>query len=547
MSHRVTPKSEPDATVPRGYILTTTVTHSRLLPADSRHAFTYPVLTFFLSLSALELGRLSLLRGFLFSYGGVAFRFTGLRASSYLFEDGGKEGSIKAKLTTVLQDFGLENAGEFWDAWIMTMPSYLGYEGINPLTVYFCYKKNDVKLWAVVLEVHNTFEERHVYILEVGKNEETPDRGFDHQWTCPRTFHVSPFNDRAGSYTISIRSPSHAPYSRSPVSYPKPAVRIHHHTPLSAIDTPSKLSKEKGALKLMALHWTSNATPFTAPSLMRALLTHPFILLMTLPRILRHAFVLHYGRRLKIWKRPEMKPIVRGWGASQGDAKVDERTTDVKGGGIRWQKPTLLERLSEKLICAFLTRRAIELGMDITLQPGNPYIPSQTFTPANSETVLTATNGGTQKKRLTISYLSPRLFTLLLLAPSAEVALALGGPQRARGGEVGEFITSDDGLFRELFALPLSAHGRSTDPVSKRSFTQWLRACRSPLEAGGYGEMRVPPTHALDPPTRNLTAWIPFVLILGASFAAEWFEWWLWTAARIRWVGREAPADELGA
>jgi DUF1365 family protein len=65
---------------------------------------------------------------------------------------------------------------------------------VNLLTVYFCYRKDNRRLWIVVLEVriqraspmfeaspcmtlqiHNTFGECHVHILEVGRNEEAPN------------------------------------------------------------------------------------------------------------------------------------------------------------------------------------------------------------------------------------------------------------------------------------------------------------------------------------------------------------------------------------
>jgi len=56
------------------------------------------------------------------------------------------------------------------------MPAFLGTEGINPLSVWLCYEKDEEgkerKLWTVLLEVHNTFGERHVYVLEAGKGEE---------------------------------------------------------------------------------------------------------------------------------------------------------------------------------------------------------------------------------------------------------------------------------------------------------------------------------------------------------------------------------------
>jgi DUF1365 family protein len=189
------PRQYDYKTSPRAYILHSITTHARLLPTNSRHAFTYPVLSLILPLSALESARLSLLNGFLFSYGGTYGRILGLRSASYLFDDGGKVPSIRTKLVKVLDDFGVEHAEEqLDDAWILTMPSYCGYEGLNPLTVYFCYQKDNRRLWIVVLEVrmrrasptfeaspfmalqiHNTFGERHVHILEVGRNEEAPN------------------------------------------------------------------------------------------------------------------------------------------------------------------------------------------------------------------------------------------------------------------------------------------------------------------------------------------------------------------------------------
>lgn len=141
-------------TFSQAYILRLITSHARFLPVDSRHAFTYPVLSLLLPLSALESGQLSLLNGFLFSFGGIHGRILGLRSVGYLYDDGGKEPSIRKKLVEVLEQFGIELAGERMDdAWILTMPSYFGFEGINPLTVYFCYRRDCPELWIVVLEV----------------------------------------------------------------------------------------------------------------------------------------------------------------------------------------------------------------------------------------------------------------------------------------------------------------------------------------------------------------------------------------------------------
>ena len=141
-------------TFPQAYILRSITSHARFLPVDSRHAFTYPVLSLLLPLSVLESDQLSLLNGFLFSFGGIHWRILGLRSAGYLYDDSGKEPSVRKKLGEALGQFGIESAGEqLDDAWILTMPSYFGFEGINPLTVYFCYRKGCPELWIVVLEV----------------------------------------------------------------------------------------------------------------------------------------------------------------------------------------------------------------------------------------------------------------------------------------------------------------------------------------------------------------------------------------------------------
>ena len=141
----------------QAWILKSSVTHARLIPTTARHTFTYPVLSFLLPLSALESGRLSLGRGYIFSYGGISCRLLGIRASAYLFHDRGEENSIRQKLCRAMNEFGLDG-NHLDDAWMMTMPSYMGWEGINPLTVYFCYKLvggdyPHSRLWVIVLEV----------------------------------------------------------------------------------------------------------------------------------------------------------------------------------------------------------------------------------------------------------------------------------------------------------------------------------------------------------------------------------------------------------
>lgn len=136
---------------PQAYILENQVTHARLLPPESAHAFTYPTLSLLMSIDALESRSLDIGKGWIFGYGGVLGRLVGLRSESYLGHERDTR-TIREKLTALLTARGFLAQDVFLeDAWIMTMPSFMGFEGINPLTVYFCYKSGI--FWLAVLEV----------------------------------------------------------------------------------------------------------------------------------------------------------------------------------------------------------------------------------------------------------------------------------------------------------------------------------------------------------------------------------------------------------
>jgi uncharacterized protein len=83
---------------------------------------------------------------------------------------------------------------------LLCMPRTLGYS-FNPLSVYFCYGA-DASLAALLYEVHNTFGERHCYVIPV--NDES--RGL-HQ-RCKKMFYVSPFMDMDLRYEFEVRGPS---------------------------------------------------------------------------------------------------------------------------------------------------------------------------------------------------------------------------------------------------------------------------------------------------------------------------------------------------
>ncbi|NYI79135.1 DUF1365 domain-containing protein [Nocardioides panzhihuensis] len=65
----------------------------------------------------------------------------------------------------------------------------------DPLTVFWV-QSDDGVLRAVVFEVHNTYGDRHAYLLDIDR------RGHAR---IDKAFYVSPFNDMAGSYEIQLR------------------------------------------------------------------------------------------------------------------------------------------------------------------------------------------------------------------------------------------------------------------------------------------------------------------------------------------------------
>lgn len=83
---------------------------------------------------------------------------------------------------------------------VLCMPRVLGTV-FNPLSVFFCYRA-DGRLQAMLYEVHNTFGERHSYLIPVGDADPAVLRQ-----SCAKAFHVSPFMDMAMTYHFRITPP----------------------------------------------------------------------------------------------------------------------------------------------------------------------------------------------------------------------------------------------------------------------------------------------------------------------------------------------------
>ena len=113
-------------------------------------------------------------------------------------KDHGDGQGIRSWVNEELTHAGLSNAAHRVS--MLCYPRILGYV-FNPLTVFFCYDTAD-KLGAIIYEVHNTFKERHAYVLPVtGTHKKVIKQA------CPKSFYVSPFVPMTCHYDFRLQPP----------------------------------------------------------------------------------------------------------------------------------------------------------------------------------------------------------------------------------------------------------------------------------------------------------------------------------------------------
>lgn len=115
---------------------------------------------------------------------------------SFQDRDHGDGRALDAWLDDLLAQRGIEAKGP---RQVLCYPRILGYV-FNPLSAWFCHDERG-RLKAMIYEVHNTYEERHAYVLPVDEDANPIQHG------CPKAFYVSPFLSRDCRYTFRIRPP----------------------------------------------------------------------------------------------------------------------------------------------------------------------------------------------------------------------------------------------------------------------------------------------------------------------------------------------------
>ena len=164
-----------------------TVMHRRWKP--KRHHLRYGVFAMLVDLDELPELRLNL-----FSHN--RFNLFSLMDRDFGAGDGT---ALKPWVEAQLAAAGLEWRGIRIS--LLTYPRILGY-AFNPLSVFFCRRANDGALVAILYEVHNTFGERHCYLIPTG-SDDAPVRH-----ACDKAFYVSPFIGMQATYRFQILPPS---------------------------------------------------------------------------------------------------------------------------------------------------------------------------------------------------------------------------------------------------------------------------------------------------------------------------------------------------
>jgi DUF1365 family protein len=185
----------------------------------------------------------------------------GFRAADHF---GGGRG-IRENLDRFLAAHGVDLAGG--RVLMLGHARVLGYV-FNPLTVYWCHNASG-QLECVVAEVHNTYRQRHCYLLR------TDRRG---RAEVGKQFYVSPYFPVDGGYRMSL---------------PEPGQRLALSITLHRPGQPPFAASVRGQAMRAGL-----------PGLLAAVIRHPWSTAVVAGRI-RWQGIKLYARGLRPWPRPE--------------------------------------------------------------------------------------------------------------------------------------------------------------------------------------------------------------------------------------------------
>ncbi len=227
------------------------VMHKRLRPAHN--AFCYPTYFLMLPMRSLHQG------------GSGALAHNRGAALSFFDRDHGDGGDNAVLwLDALLQREGVEDASG--EVWLHTYPRVLGYT-FKPVSFWYCHRA-DGRLRAILVEVNNTFGERHCYLLD-------PQQGIvdGQELRADKVFHVSPFCTLEGSYRFRFMRTGQGEQQK----------------------TVARIDYDDAAGPLLQTSVGGTLEPLTAASLRKALWGYPAMTLGVMARI--------HWQALKLWRK----------------------------------------------------------------------------------------------------------------------------------------------------------------------------------------------------------------------------------------------------
>ena len=234
------------------------VRHMRLKPA--KNAFAYPNYFLMLPMRSMQASPVQAL----------AHNRSGL-LSFFDCDHGDGRANAVSWIDELLKSEGVEDAqGEIW---LHTYPRVLGFT-FKPVSFWYCHAA-DGALRAIVVEVNNTFGERHCYLLD------RPQYG--QELTADKVFHVSPFCTLEGSYRFRF-------------------MRSHHD---GIEKTVARIDYDDASGPLIETSVSGILEPLTKASIRKALLRYPAMTFGVIARI--------HWQALKLWLKrvpfvPKPKP-----------------------------------------------------------------------------------------------------------------------------------------------------------------------------------------------------------------------------------------------
>ena len=234
------------------------VRHKRVKPVE--HTFAYA--TYFLMLPMRSLSKET----------STSLKHNRWAALSFYDKDhgDGRENAL-TWIDELLQSEDIADAtGEVW---LHCYPRVLGYT-FKPVSFWYCHRL-DGTLRAIVVEVNNTFGERHCYLL--------PEPQYGHTILANKVFHVSPFCDVQGEYRFRFMRVSHSGIERI-------VARVDH----ADADGP-----------LIDTSWSGELQSLNAAALRRVMWRYPLLTLGVVARIHWHALLL-WLKKVPFWRKPEL-------------------------------------------------------------------------------------------------------------------------------------------------------------------------------------------------------------------------------------------------